>query len=50
MDVAREKGLSEIEGLVLAKNPSMLKLMKGLGFTVKRFGEDPDFMLVTHSL
>jgi acetyltransferase len=50
MDVAREKGLSEIEGLVLAKNPSMLKLMKSLGFSVRPFAEDPDFMLVTHTL
>ncbi len=50
MDVAREKGLAEIEGLVLVKNPGMLKLMKRLGFSVKPFAEDPDFMLVTHSL
>ncbi|MBT9495476.1 MAG: bifunctional acetate--CoA ligase family protein/GNAT family N-acetyltransferase [Paucibacter sp.] len=50
MDVAREKGLSEIEGLVLAKNPGMLKLMKSLGFAIKPFDEDPDFKWVTHSL
>jgi acetyltransferase len=50
MDAAREKGLAEIEGLVLVKNPGMLKLMKRLGFSVKPFAEDPDFMLVTHSL
>ena len=50
MDVAREKGLATIEGLVLAKNPDMLKLMKNLGFTVKPFAEDRDFMLVTHAL
>jgi acetyltransferase len=50
MDVAREKGLSEIEGLVLAKNPGMLKLMKSLGFAVKPFADDRDFMLVTHTL
>jgi acetyltransferase len=50
MDVARDKGLSEIEGLVLAQNPGMLKLMKSLGFTVKPFAEDPDFRLVTHTL
>ncbi|HAL37611.1 MAG TPA: GNAT family N-acetyltransferase, partial [Polaromonas sp.] len=40
MDVARDKGLTEIDGLVLANNPSMLKLMKGLGFAVKPFAED----------
>lgn len=50
MDVARDKGLAEIDGLVLANNPGMLKLMKSLGFTVKPFPEDPDFKLVTHAL
>ena len=50
MDVAREKGLAEIQGLVLVNNPNMLKLMRGLGFTVKPFPEDPDFRLVTHAL
>ncbi|BCO25588.1 protein lysine acetyltransferase Pka [Rhodoferax lithotrophicus] len=50
MDFAREKGLTEIEGLVLANNPNMLKLMKGLGFVIKSFPEDPDFKLVTHHL
>ena len=50
MDVARDKGLSEIEGLVLANNPDMLKLMKSLGFSVKPFAEDRDFKLVTHTL
>jgi acetyltransferase len=50
MDFAREKGLTEIEGLVLANNPNMLKLMKGLGFKIKSFPEDPDFKLVTHHL
>lgn len=50
MDVAREKGLSEIDGLVLANNQPMLKLMRGLGFSVKAFPEDPEFKLVTHPL
>ncbi|MDD2925175.1 bifunctional acetate--CoA ligase family protein/GNAT family N-acetyltransferase [Rhodoferax sp.] len=50
MDFAREKGLTEIEGLVLANNPNMLKLMRGLGFAIKAFHEDPDFKLVTHQL
>ncbi len=50
MEVAREKGLAEIEGLVLTNNPGMLKLMKSLGFSIKAFPEDPDFRLVTHSL
>jgi acetyltransferase len=50
MDVAREKGLTEIDGLVLTNNPGMLKLMKSLGFSVKSFPEDPDFRLVSHPL
>ncbi|MDB5928642.1 MAG: GCN5-related N-acetyltransferase [Polaromonas sp.] len=50
MDVARDKGLSEIEGLVLTQNAPMLKLMRNLGFRVKPFAEDPDFRLVTHGL
>ncbi|MCV2368232.1 bifunctional acetate--CoA ligase family protein/GNAT family N-acetyltransferase [Roseateles oligotrophus] len=50
MDVAREKGLNEINGIVLAKNPGMLKLMKSLGFAIKPFDEDPDFKWVTHGL
>jgi acetyltransferase len=50
MDVARDKGLAEIEGLVLANNAGMLKLMNSLGFTVKPFADDPDFKLVTHAL
>ena len=50
MDFAREKGLTEIEGLVLANNHNMLKLMKSLGFAIKSFAEDPDFKLVTHQL
>ena len=50
MDFAREKGLTEIEGLVLTHNPAMLKLMRGLGFQVKPFPEDADFRLVTHLL
>ncbi|MBX9937549.1 MAG: GNAT family N-acetyltransferase, partial [Burkholderiaceae bacterium] len=50
MDVAREKGLSEIEGLVLANNAPMLKLMRSLGYSIKSYDEDPDFKLVTHKL
>ena len=50
MDVAREKGLTEIVGLVLTNNPGMLKLMKSLGFSIKAYPDDPDFRLVTHPL
>ncbi|AVO33861.1 bifunctional acetate--CoA ligase family protein/GNAT family N-acetyltransferase [Ottowia oryzae] len=50
MDVAREKGLQEIIGLVLTHNNGMLKLMRSLGFETKAYPEDPDFRLVTHAL
>lgn len=50
MDVAREKGLAEIDGLVLSHNTNMLNLMKSLGFDIRAFPDDPDFRLVTHAL
>ena len=50
MDVAREKGLTEMDGLVLANNASMLKLMRSLGFQVKPYPDDPDFKLCIHPL
>jgi len=49
MEIARDKGLAEIEGLVLANNASMLKLMRTLGFQIKTYPDDPDFKLVTFS-
>jgi len=50
IEVAREKGLTEIDGLVLAQNSGMLRLMKNLGFAVKPFAEDADFRLVSRAL
>ena len=50
MEVARDRGLSEIQGLVLAGNPNMLKLMRRLGFEVRPFPDDPEFRLVVHQL
>jgi acetyltransferase len=50
MEVARDRGLGEIDGLVLTHNAGMLKLMKRMGFQVKRYAEDPDFMLASHPL
>lgn len=50
MDVARDKGLKQIIGLVLAKNSGMLKLMTGMGFDISTFDEDPDFKIVTYDL
>ncbi|CAM3756073.1 bifunctional acetate--CoA ligase family protein/GNAT family N-acetyltransferase [Paracidovorax anthurii] len=50
MEAARDQGLTEIQGLVLTNNPSMLKLMRRLGFTVRAYPDDPDFKLVAHQL
>ncbi len=50
MEVARDKGLERIEGLVLANNPNMLKLMRRLGFEIRHFPDDPEFRLVVHAL
>ena len=50
MEFARAKGLAQIDGLVLANNPNMLRLMSGLGFKVHPFPEDPDFKLVSKTL
>jgi acetyltransferase len=50
MDVARDKGLSEINGLVLCKNSGMLKLMASLGFQIQPYEDDPDFRLCSKTL
>lgn len=39
VDLARKRGLKEMEGFVLAENQSMLGLARRLGFTI---GVDPD--------
>ncbi|MFY9510498.1 MAG: GNAT family N-acetyltransferase, partial [Rubrivivax sp.] len=50
IESARARGLSEIDGLILANNSNMLRLMASLGFTVQPFPEDPDFRLATKVL
>ena len=50
IDVARSKGLTSIEGLVLAKNAGMLKLMRSLDFKIQIYEEDPDLKLCVRSL
>ncbi|OYU46080.1 MAG: GNAT family N-acetyltransferase [Burkholderiales bacterium PBB4] len=50
MEVARERGLTEMDGLVLANNPAMLKLVRSLGFSIKTYADDPDFKLASHAL
>jgi acetyltransferase len=50
MEVARHKGLREIDGLVLAGNAGMLRLMKSLGFRIQAYAEDADFKLCSKAL
>ncbi len=50
IDVARSKGLSTVEGVVLSKNTPMLKLMRSLEFQVKLYEDDPDFRLCVRTL
>ncbi|MBE0549074.1 MAG: bifunctional acetate--CoA ligase family protein/GNAT family N-acetyltransferase [Rubrivivax sp.] len=50
IELARNKGLNEIVGLILANNTAMLRLMHSLGFTVAAFPEDPDFRIATKVL
>ena len=50
MDVARERGLTEMQGLVLASNIKMLKLMRRIGFEIREFDDDVEFKLVVHPL
>ena len=39
--VARERGLTSMEGLVLRNNPAMLRFARALGFEVHSVPEDP---------
>jgi len=50
IDVARSKGLATMEGLVLAKNAGMLKLMRSLDFKIHIYEEDPDLKLCVRSM
>ncbi len=50
IEFARNKGLAQIEGLILTNNSNMLKLMRNLGFQIKNFDEDPDFRLAVMAL
>ncbi|MDP2154411.1 MAG: GNAT family N-acetyltransferase, partial [Sulfuricella sp.] len=50
IDAARDRGLKTMEGEVLAKNTSMLKLVATLGFSIATSEEDPAIKRVTRSL
>jgi acetyltransferase len=49
-EVARERGLKAIIGVVLGNNSDMLKLMHRLGFVEQRDPDDPDLRLVVMEL
>lgn len=50
MEVAKDRGLREIDGLILANNTAMLRLMHKLGFSISTFEDDPDFKVASHTL
>jgi acetyltransferase len=50
MDIARSRGLTMMEGFVLATNVRMLKFARQLGFSQVRNPEDRDTVHVVRSL
>lgn len=50
IDVARGRGLTHMEGMVLARNTKMLGLMQRLGFSVRPDPEDASMVLVGREL
>ncbi|MBK7470416.1 MAG: bifunctional acetate--CoA ligase family protein/GNAT family N-acetyltransferase [Betaproteobacteria bacterium] len=49
-EVARNKGVQRIEGYILANNRNMLKLMRGLGFTISADPDDPSMRVAAKTL
>jgi acetyltransferase len=50
MNIARDRGLTIMEGDVLAENRKMLRLCEKLGFRVARNPEDPEVVIVRRHL
>jgi len=50
IDVARSKGLTLMEGLVLSNNTAMLKLLRSLDFVIKPYEDDSTLRLCVRSL
>jgi len=50
IDVARSHGLSVMEGIVLKKNASMLKLMRSLEFEIKPSEDDEDVWICKRAI
>jgi acetyltransferase len=49
-EVARNKGVKQIEGFILANNRNMLKLMKDLGFVIHADPDDPAMRIAAKAL
>lgn len=47
---ARERGLSIMEGIVLARNAGMIRFARGLGFEVQPVAEDPTTVRIVKKL
>ena len=50
MEAARSHDLTVMQGTVLAKNSSMLRLMEDLGFSITRVSDDSSVFAVQHWL
>lgn len=50
IDVARERGLIRMEGMVLASNTKMQKLMRHLGFSLRLDPDDSSMLMVSKPL
>jgi acetyltransferase len=50
MDVARDRGLTSMEGTVLAENAPMLQLMRELGFSIRASEEEMAICVVERRL
>jgi acetyltransferase len=50
MEAARQRGLNEMNGEILASNHNMLHLMTSLGFSLRASGEDPGVKLASREL
>ncbi|WP_116367337.1 bifunctional acetate--CoA ligase family protein/GNAT family N-acetyltransferase [Parahaliea mediterranea] len=50
MTLASQRGFQEMEGDVLAQNSKMLKLCRGLGFSLRRDPDDAEIMQVSRRL
>jgi acetyltransferase len=50
MDVARSRGLTQMEGEILSENADMLSLVRRLGFTVRPCDDDPTVQTAVRAL